>query len=447
MLTLLVWLSTLSTIDDSANWPAWRGAQRDGIAHEVTVPEEWPKALSRIWTIDVAGGLSSPIARDGRVYLLTRSGEREIVSCRAWKDGGALWSSEYASPFVPNPHMDPPGQFPVTRGHGPFATPALAESSLLTLGSARVITAWSLDGEKRWQKSFYAQPAADLKALVCLPCGRPCDEKVFTEPGACPECDMALAPKGLDTTGRYYGASSSPLVTGDHVIFHVGTAEVGQLVALDVESGDVAWSLEEPPGYTSPIIATLGGTPQIVVLSRDAAIGVDASSGKELWRYPLGNRAKVMTPVVVGDRIIVSGYQRPTEAIEILASDEGWTAEPAWKSDLTLYMSSPVRIDGVLYGFSSKRQGQLFALDIESGETLWTSDGRLGENATLVGLGSCLSALTTEGRLIIYRAIPTAFEILADYNVSETPTWTTPVFWKNEILIKEAGALTLWRVK
>ena len=39
----------------------------------------------------------------------------------------------------------------------------------------------------------------------------------------------------------YWGASTSPIVDGDHVIAHFGTDDVGALVALNVTSEDEVW--------------------------------------------------------------------------------------------------------------------------------------------------------------------------------------------------------------
>lgn len=447
---MLLWiaLAVLSLgAEAGQDWPQWRGPARDGIVAAPAVPEVWPEKLSEAWSVEVEGGLASPVVRNGVAFLLTRNGEEERSSAHAITDGRRLWQHRYSAPFVPNPHMNPPGQFPVSQGHGPFATPCLSGDRVIALGSARTLSCVAAhDGELLWQRSFYPQPVGERSEFVCLPCGQPCDDKIFEKGGSCPDCRMALAPKGLDTSGRYYGAASSPLVVEGTGFVHVGTGEEGRLIAFDAATGETKWELEEPPGYSSPIHATLAGRSQIIALSREAAIGVAAASGRELWRYPLGPRAKVMTPVVHDGLVIVSGYQRPTQALRITAGEAGAVeVEEAWSSDRTLYMSSPLVIDGVLYGFSSKRQGQLFALEATSGELLWEGEARQGENAALVGWGSVVLALTTEGRLIVFRASKERFEEVAQYEVSETPTWAHPAVVDEGILIKSADRLTLWR--
>jgi outer membrane protein assembly factor BamB len=150
-----------------------------------------------------------------------------------------------------------------------------------------------------------------------------------------------------------------------------------------------------------------------------------------------------VTPVVQGNVVIVSGLDHPVRALRVVAAKGGgWTAETVWENpDVALYMSSPVLVAGRLYGFSHKKKGQFFCLDAATGKTLWLSEGRQGDNASLVAAGGAILALTTEGELIVLEAGGVAFKVLRRYTVAETPTWAHLAVLGDGILVKDAGSL------
>src|SRR5437588_7593235 len=82
----------------SQDWPQWRGPNRDGAAHGVTVPEKWPKALKQLWEVKLGEGVSSPVVVGNRIYAHSRRGDDEVVSCLDLADGKAVWSGRYAAP-------------------------------------------------------------------------------------------------------------------------------------------------------------------------------------------------------------------------------------------------------------------------------------------------------------------------------------------------------------
>ena len=112
-----------------------------------------------------------------------------------------------------------------------------------------------------------------------------------------------------------------------------------------------------------------------------------------------------------------------------------------------MYMSSPVLSGERLYGYSHRQKGQLFALDVTTAKTLWTSDGRMAENAALIRTGKVIWCLTTEAELIAFADTASKFEVLARYKVAETPTWAHPVILSGGVLVKDESKLTLWGMK
>jgi uncharacterized membrane protein YjgN (DUF898 family) len=69
---------------------------------------------------------------------------------------------------------------------------------------------------------------------------------------------------------------------------------------------------------------------------------------------------------------------------------------------------------------SSRKNGCFFCLDAASGATLWESDGRQGDYASILNAGSVLLVLTETGRLIVVRPSAMAYEPIMEYQVSDT---------------------------
>ena len=106
-------------------------------------------------------------------------------------------------------------------------------------------------------------------------------------------------------------------------------------------------------------------------------------------------------------------------------------------------MSSPVAFSGRLFGFSHRRAGQFFALDISSGEVVWTSEGREGENAAVLLLGDQVLFLTDEAVLTVVDARADRYRPMARYEVASSPTWAHPVVTSHGLLVKDDDSLAM----
>jgi len=81
------------------NWPQWRGPGRDGLVSIFRAPAAWPAELKQVWRVPAGAGLSSPVAGNGLVFLLTRDGDEEVVTCWRVSDGTVVWSDRYQATF------------------------------------------------------------------------------------------------------------------------------------------------------------------------------------------------------------------------------------------------------------------------------------------------------------------------------------------------------------
>jgi outer membrane protein assembly factor BamB len=394
----------LSTVEGPAlskveGWSQWRGPTRDGVASSLTVPTNWPAALTKRWQATVGLGHASPVVAGDRVVVHTRQASREIVAAYELASGKLLWQDGVDAPYTMN-------QAALGHGPGPKSTPAIADGRVFTLGISGIFSAHDLaTGTLLWRK-----PA----------------------PASLPD----------------FGTATSPLVDGNTVIAFLGGNGAGALTAMAVATGAVKWQWTgDGPGYASPILATLGGTRQIITQSQSKIVGVDAASGQLLWSLPIKTpyEQNSVTPMVIGDLVLYAGLENPTIALRVTRSGGKWTTAAAWRNeDVAMYMSSPAVSGTAVYGLSTKNRGQFFAIDTNSGKTLWLTRGREAENASIVRAGEFLLLTTTNSELVVARANPARFEEVKRYPVADSATWAHPAFTGRTIIVKDVDKLIAW---
>ena len=396
---LLVAPVVLAAQNAGSDWPQFRGPNRDGAVASFVEPKAWPERLTQRWKVEVGEGHATPVLVGGRIYTFTRQGANEVMQALDAATGKTVWQTRYAAPVTVNPAAQ-------AHGPGPKSTPTFANGRLYTLGMGGIVTAFdAASGKQLWQK-----PAGKTLPL--------------------------------------YGTSISPLVENGLVVVHVGGHGQGALTAFDANTGDVKWSWTgDGPSYASPLVATIDGVKQIITLTQDNIVAVAAADGRLLWRraYKTEYTQNIINPMLVGNTLIVAGYQNPTMALRLVRKGEQWTTENAWENaGISLYMSNGVLIGDTLFGLSHRNRGQYFLLDVKSGKTLWTGMPRATENAAIVRAGNVVFSLEDDAELVIGRVNAGAFQELKRYTVANSATWAQPVISGNRVFVKDVSSLAMW---
>lgn len=402
IIPLALFLSLATLAAAARDWPQWRGPGRDGRAGGLTIPAAWPKTLKENWRINVGTGHASPVVADGKVFVFVRHDDTdEFALALDARTGKLVWKSGYKVSYEMH-------EAARAHGKGPKATPVVAAGRVYTLGITGVLSAYNANsGEILWQNYF---------------------DKEF--------------PK----TSPLFGTAQSPLVEGNLVVAHVGGHDNGALRAFDAATGKTVWSWAgDGPAYASPVVATLAGTRQIVNFTQKTVSGVELSTGKLLWQIPSKSRydENSATIVVYKDMIIYSGEGKGLTAVRLARQQgAGLVPQVVWNNpDNQLYMSTPVVEGNLLYGLSSKKKGQFFCLDADTGKTLWQGEGRAGENASLVSAGKVLLALTTDSVLYVLPARAKNFAPAAQYQVAKSPVWAHPAVSGSTVFVKDETTL------
>ena len=397
---LLTVLAALSFVQapTNADWPQWRGPNRDG-SITAALPAEWPEALTKRWEVPVGSGYASPVVSGNRVVVFARQGNDEIVRALDVATGKEIWRASYPAPFTVNPAA-------WSHGPGPKSTPAIVGNRVFTFGIGGILSAFDLaTGKLIWQ---------------------------LTAPEVLPQ----------------YGTATSPLIDGSNIVVHVGGDNSGALMSIDAVTGKPRWQWTgDGPGSGSPIIATISGVRQVVAQTQKLLVGVDASTGQLLWKLPFTTEfdQNAFTPVVFQDLVIVGGIDLPLTAIRVKIDGGKWIGEMAWNNPQTpMFMSSPVLIGDTIYGLSMRSRGQFVAIDARSGKLLWSTQGREGENASMMGNRTWLISSTTDGKLVVARANPQKYEEVRRYQIAESAVWAHPAINGTSIIVKDADKVICW---
>jgi outer membrane protein assembly factor BamB len=401
IVTILVALPSGMTGQGSADWPQFRGPNRDGSVSSFVEPKAWPERLTQKWKVEVGDGYATPVLVGDRVYAFARQGTNEVMQALDANSGKPIWQQRYAAPVTVNPAAQ-------AHGPGPKATPTFAAGRLYTLGMGGIVTAFdAASGKIVWQK-----PAGSVLPL--------------------------------------FGTALSPLVDRGLAIVHVGGHNQGALTAFDAATGASKWTWTgDGPSYASPIVAEIAGVRQVIAQTQDNVVGVSAADGRLLWRRPFTTEftQNIITPIVIGNTVLNAGYQKPTAAFRVVRNGEQWRTEDVWQNEaLSLYMANGVVVGDALFGLSHRNRGQYFLLDVKTGKTLWTGMPRQAENAAIAHAGNVVFSLEDDGDLIVGRVNAGKFEEVRRYKVSDSATWAQPAISGNRIFVKDASAVTLWTI-
>jgi outer membrane protein assembly factor BamB len=409
----------------SESWPNWRGPGGQGVAATTQLPVDWPSSdPPPLWRAKLNEGWSSPAVVEGRVFITDRSGQLERSLAFDADTGRELWVQT-------NPVDFDPHEVGRRHGNGPKATPLVRDGLVYTLGIAGWLQA--LDA-RTGRVVWHLHLPAEFGARQPLDGGRAYVNG--TENVIVPVGDGEGAPVPL------FGYTGSPTWSDDLLICFVGGQRGGTLMSFAASTGNVVWkSLHDHVSYSSPIIATIEGQKQVVVMTGPEVVGLAVEDGRRLWGHPFQIQydESIGTPVVSGNQVLVTGDGKPLTALAIARSGNRWSAKVAWENAyLTSYLSSMVIRDGYVYGMNNG--GEFACVGLADGKTVWI-DGNHGYYSTPVLAGSRLLGLNERGELLVLSATPDKYHPLGRSRLADDATWTSPAVVGGRIYVRSRSGL------
>jgi outer membrane protein assembly factor BamB len=386
-----------SPVPAVAEWPGFRGPDRDGVAAGVRIETDWTHSPPvELWRQPVGPGWSSFAVAGDRFYTQEQHGEEEVVSCHDIRTGRRLWK-----------HVDKARFWESNAGAGPRATPTLADGRVYSLGGTGIVNALDAkSGALIWSRNA----AVDTEAKTPM-----------------------------------WGFAGSPVVTGGLVI----VAASGRLAAYDAASGgEPRWKQARGAGYSSPQLMTLDGVPQVVLLTSTGATAVAPADGHVLWEYAWEG-VPIVQPgrTADGDLLLTTGGMsggEGTRRVSVTQADGAWKVEERWASKgLKPYFNDFVVHKGHAYGFD----GSILAcIDLTDGQRKWKG-GRYGQGQlVLLPEQDLLLVLAEEGDLALVKATPDAFAEVSRVRAIEGKTWNHPVLVGDRLLVRNGQEMAAFRL-
>jgi len=386
----------------STDWPQWRGPERNGVSKESGLLGQWPRSGPPVaWSAAMLGaGYGSMAVQGDRIWLQGMRNNQSVVSSLNRADGKQVWARI----------LGPAGDN--DRGPGPRSTPTIDGDRLYALSETGDLACLrTSDGTVVWQRNILKEFRA----------GNP-----------------------------YWLLSESPLVDGNLVIVSPGGRGAG-IVALDKMSGKTVWTskeLSDGAGYSSPIIADVGGVRTIMNFTADAGVGVRASDGKLMWRntQPANGTANIATPVYSDGKVFyTSSYGTGASLLGLKAAgNEVRAQEIYFTRDMKNHHGGVVLVNGHIYGYNDSI---LTCLEFNSGKVVWR-DRSVGKGAVTYADGH-LYILSENNVVGLVEATPAGYREKGRFSIADQgwPSWAHPVVSGGRLYVRNQGTLTSYDVR
>ena len=380
--------------ETEADWPGFRGPDRDGIIRGVRIETDWSASPPvELWRRLIGPGWSSFAVGGNLLYTQEQHGDDEVVACYDATTGEPVWRHRDAARFWES-----------NAGAGPRGTPTLIDGRVYTLGATGILNVLNAgDGAVVWSRN---------------------------------------AASDTDTKVPTWGFSSSPLVVGDVVI----AAAAGSLIAYDLTTGEPCWFRKTGGDcYSSPHLLRIDGVAQVLLLNEAGASSVTPAEGTLLWEHPWPGNPIVQPALIADGDILISADERSgVRRITIAHGPGGWIVEERWTSTrLKPYFNDSVIHNGYAYGFDGR---SIACIDIEDGERKWKG-GRYGRGQlVLLADQDLLLVLSEKGELALVETASGQFTELARFPAIEGKTWNHPVLVGDLLLVRNAQEMAAFRL-
>jgi outer membrane protein assembly factor BamB len=404
----------LPVMAGAADWPQWRGPDRDGKAHETGTLQHLEKTPPKLlWMVDGTGrGYASVAVVNGRLYTTGNGREGQKVVCHDAASGEQIWSTTVTDEV-------PDHSYPGSR-----CTPTVDGDRLYVVTSNGAIVCMSTDGEIVWQQSFRSEW------------------------------------NGRMMTG--WGYSESPLVDGQTVLCTPGGSGA-MVVKLDKQTGEEIWRADaselegdrgkEGAGYSSIVVSNGGGVKQYVQLVGRGLIGIRAQDGKILWSYNriANGTANIPTPIPIGDYVFAStGYGTGACLLKLEGVGEGEVAADEQyflpEDQVENHHGGMIHIGDYIYFGHEHKQGFPSCVEWKSGKVLWRGEERTRPrrgSAAITYVDGQIIFRYEDGTLALVEATPQRYQLNGRLRpeYQEDRSWAHPVVADGRLYLREQDKL------
>jgi len=364
---LFIVLLSLSTVS-SGDWPQILGPHRDGQAVGETIPA-WTGSPPVRWRVPCGAGYSGVAVAKGNVLLWHRVNDEEVLDCLSTEDGRRRWRASFPAIYRGGVDAD----------LGPRTVPVVDGERVFVYGAAGDLHAVAIaDGATVWSRELRSEYEAD---------------------------------------DGYFGAGSTPIVVGNHLIVAMGGSNGAGLIAVDKIDGKTRWTaVDEAAAYASPVTMQVNGETRVIAVLGLKTVMIEPTAGKVIRQFDFGRRGPTVnaaTPLVDGTKLFVTAsYGIGCRMID-MATDP---PQDLWKSRdvISSQYATPIHLGDWLYAINGREDmgdAGLMCVRWADGQVAWNRPD-FG-TAHLIGVGDRVLAQVTDGRLELFAAEAEKFRQLA----------------------------------
>jgi len=398
----LVLLAT--TWATAADWPQFRGPNRDGKSPEEGLLKKWPTGgPKKLWSNgEIGHGWSGVAVAGGKVYATgTFGSDLKVTALDA--QGNKLWQKRI-------------------------------DKATAGLGYRGARTTPTVDGDRLYCLS-------DAGKLICMK----------TTDGA--EVWSVNILKKYSAPNARHSLAESPLVDGNKVI--CTPAGRASAVALDKTTGQEIWaapSVYKRTAYVSAQIVEYRGLRQVVSMTGKVLFGVHAETGKLLWQHPRETQHEININAphfYKGVLFVSSGYKTGTEALKLNVSGEKVSVRRLWNSkELDDFLGGMALVGNRLIGCCNELAKGLTAIDIRNGKRVYKNT-RIGESSIIAADGQ-LYVQEHTGRMMLVD--PAGGKVISQFRIpparsKKERVWAHPGISDGRLYVRHDSTLSVFDIK
>jgi outer membrane protein assembly factor BamB len=394
-----------------ADWPQWRGGpQRDAVSADTGLLKQWPQGGPPLaWKANGIGeGMGGVAVAAGHIYTSGDSGDSSWIFALNESDGTLVWKSKVGR-----------GGSYGGAGHsyaGPRGVPTVDGERLYLLSQFGELVCFTTDGKEVWR--------ADL---------------VKDFGGGLPD----------------WAYSESPLVDGEKVLCTPGGGK-GTLLALDKNTGKALWQSKEwteAAGYSSPIVATIGGVRQYIQHNPKTVAGIAADDGRVLWKASPSNPSLAIATPIEKDGLVyvTSGYGTGCHLFKVIppAAGGSFSVEKVYSNrNMSNHHGGVILLGDYVYG--SHDPGLLTCMDLVTGKVAWKNRS-IGKGSIAIADGRLyLRSEKPPGQVALVEVTPDGYKELGSFTPpdgSGKPTWPHPVIANGRLYLRDQDSLLCYDIK
>lgn len=355
-------------------------------------------------------------------------------------------------------------------GNG-YSSPVVYKNTIFVTGrkdSLDVISAYEMNGTKKWQTNFGHSWPQSYPETRCTPTIK--NNRIYLASGVgqvvCVSATDGKLIWTVNANSEYHGEPhkwgvAESVAISDKAVFYVTGGEEASVVALDKTNGKLIWKAKSLGGtraYASSAIIEKAGLKILLAQTAKDLLAINTENGEIIWSFNLvqfhkgesGIGANTNTPLFCNDEIFVtSGYNHP--AIMLSLAEDGRSVSLKWTNpEFDDHIGAAVKVGESIFGSNwlNNAKGNWICADWKTGKTNWeTTWFNKGSIISADGMLYCYEEKS--GNLALVKPTPEKFDVVSSFKVEKGagPHWAHPAIFDGKLYVRHGESLMVYDLR